>query len=171
MRKTGVIYCSKTGFTRKYAEWLAEALDCEAVAYPQAVKATWSDYDTVIFASWFHAGRIQKLDWFKRLPLAGKTRIVAAVGAMPADAPEVQAALRSNFGDDWAQFRVFYLPGGLCYEKMGAVDRAMMAIFRRMVRKREGPDSPTLRALSRSYDLTSRGALEPVIACCREIHN
>ena len=24
MQKTGVIYCSKTGFTRKYAEWLAE---------------------------------------------------------------------------------------------------------------------------------------------------
>ena len=125
----------------------------------------------MIFASWFHAGRIQKLDWFKRLPLTGKARIVAAVGAMPADAPEVQAALRSNFADDWAQFRVFYLPGGLCYEKMGAADRALMAIFRRMVRQKEGADSPTFRALSQSYDLTSREALTPVIACCRETHN
>ena len=125
MGKTGVIYYSKTGFTRKYAEWLAEALECDAVAYPQAAKTTWSDYDTVIFASWFHAGRIQKLDWFMRLPLAGKKRIVAAVGAMPADAPEVPAALRSNFGDGWAQYHVFYLPGGLCYEKMGAADRAL----------------------------------------------
>lgn len=141
MQKTGVIYCSKTGFTRKYAEWLAEALGCEAIPYHQAVKTNWTDCDTVIFASWFHAGRIQKLDWFKRLPLTGKARIVAAVGAMPADAPEVQAALRSNFADDWAQFRVFYLPGGLCYEKMGAADRALMAIFRRMVRQKEGADS------------------------------
>lgn len=168
MGKTGVIYYSKTGFTRKYAEWLAEALECDAVAYPQAAKTTWSDYDTVIFASWFHAGRIQKLDWFRRLPLAGKKRIVAAVGAMPADAPEVPAALHSNFGDDWAQYHVFYLPGGLCYEKMGAADRALMAVFRRMVRKKEGADSPTFRALSQSYDLTSREALEPVIACCRD---
>ena len=171
MQKTGVIYCSKTGFTRKYAEWLAEALGCEAVPYHQAAKTNWADCDTVIFASWFHAGRIQKFDWFKRLPLTGKARIVAAVGAMPADAPEVQAALRSNFADDWAQFRVFYLPGGLCYEKMGAADRALMAIFRRMVRQKEGADSPTFRALSQSYDLTSREALTPVIACCRETHN
>lgn len=65
MQKTGVIYCSKTGFTRKYAEWLAEALGCEAVPYHQAAKTNWADCDTVIFASWFHAGRIQKLDWFK----------------------------------------------------------------------------------------------------------
>ena len=72
MRKAGVIYCSKTGFTRKYAEWLAEALGCEAVPYHQAAKTNWADCDTVIFASWFHAGRIQKLDWFKRLPLTGK---------------------------------------------------------------------------------------------------
>ncbi|MFR1434013.1 MAG: flavodoxin domain-containing protein [Acutalibacteraceae bacterium] len=171
MQKTGVIYCSKTGFTRKYAEWLAEALGCEAVPYHQAAKTNWTDCDTVIFASWFHAGRIQKLGWFKRLPLTGKTRIVAAVGAMPADAPEAQAALRSNFADDWAQFRVFYLPGGLCYEKMGAADRALMAIFRRMARQKEGADSPTFRALSQSYDLTSREALTPVIACCRETHN
>lgn len=42
-----------------------------------------------------------------------------------------------------------------------------MAVFRRRVRKKEGADSPTFRALSQSCDLTSREALEPVIACRR----
>ena len=30
---TIVVYQSETGFTKKYAEWIAEALDCEAVPF------------------------------------------------------------------------------------------------------------------------------------------
>lgn len=32
---TVVVYCSQTGFTEKYAKWLAEDLSCEAVRYSE----------------------------------------------------------------------------------------------------------------------------------------
>ena len=55
-------------------------------------------------------------------------------------------------------------PGGLCYEKMGLKDRLMMAAFRQMLRRKEGPDSGTLRGVSRSFDALDRGSIAPIIA-------
>ena len=36
--KTIVIYNSKTGFTKRYAEWISEALSCECVELKEASK-------------------------------------------------------------------------------------------------------------------------------------
>ncbi len=38
MSKTAVIYKSKTGFTRKYAQWIAEETGCDLFPYEQREK-------------------------------------------------------------------------------------------------------------------------------------
>jgi menaquinone-dependent protoporphyrinogen IX oxidase len=52
-KKTIVLYESKTGFTRKYAEWIAEELDAELFPLQEARRsidaAKLQDYDAVIF--------------------------------------------------------------------------------------------------------------------------
>ena len=40
-----VIYQSGTGFTAKYANWIAERLGCEAKAYKEVNPSELSDYD------------------------------------------------------------------------------------------------------------------------------
>ncbi|MBQ5498936.1 MAG: hypothetical protein IIT73_03995, partial [Treponema sp.] len=63
--KTIVIYTSQTGFTKRYAEWISEASGAECVEFKQAKKIKLSDYDAIIFGSWFMAGGVTKLNWFK----------------------------------------------------------------------------------------------------------
>lgn len=71
--------------------------------------------------------------------LSGKRLAVFATGAMPPESPEPEKALKQNFSEEeWQKLKVFYLPSGLNYEKMGAVDRAMMAMFRSLMRKKKG---------------------------------
>ena len=94
--KSIVIYNSQTGFTKQYAEWIAEAASCECVNIKQAAKKNLLDYDAVVFGSWFMAGTLAKLAWFRKqipsLSAAGKKLVVFAVGATPAEAPIVDEA-------------------------------------------------------------------------------
>lgn len=64
--KTIVIYCSKTGFTRRYADLLASALQCECAAFEERQDVDLNAYDCVIFGSWVCAGAIQQVKWFKK---------------------------------------------------------------------------------------------------------
>ena len=59
-----IVYCSKTGFTKRYAQWLQESLGCSCIPWEEVQTVGLGSYDTVIFASWIHAGKIQRLSWF-----------------------------------------------------------------------------------------------------------
>lgn len=167
--KTIVIYRSKTGFTRRYAEWIAVELGCEALEWKAAQAMDLAGYDTLIYGGWFHAGSIMGLKKFlqKAEPLK-KNILVFATGASPAENPEIEASMKKNFTpEQWGRIRAFYFPGGLNYEKMGAVDRAMMAAFRVMVKKQEGEDSEMYRMVCQSYDLSEKKYIEPLVTHCR----
>ena len=69
----------------------------------------------------------------------------------------------------WNQLHAFYLPGGLRYERMGTVDRAMMAVYRRMLRAKEGPDSLAYQTICRSFDMADRAAIRPIVDCCQAL--
>lgn len=162
-----IIYRSETGFTRQYALWLAQELGCEAVGWKDRRRVDWKAWDTVIYGGWFHAGGIRGLKWFEKqlLRLKGKRVAVFAVGACPVGDPGVERALAANLsGPEWDGVARFYLRGGLCYERMGVGDRLMMAAFRQMLRKKEGPDSETLRGVSRSFDALDRESIGPIVA-------
>ena len=63
--KTIVIYNSQTGFTKRYAQWIAEAAGAECVELEAARRCNYDDYDAIVFGSWACAGGISKLKWFK----------------------------------------------------------------------------------------------------------
>lgn len=167
--KAIIIYNSKTGFTERYAGWLAKQLNCETVRYRDRNKTDLIEYDTVIYAGSVHAGLIRGLKWFKKqLPLLeGKKKIVLAVGAMPAGEEMAANVASANFTqEELGDIRLFYLPGGLCYEKMGVFDRLFMKLFRKMLASRKNPsaeEAETAKAISHSYDIADRAYLEPVV--------
>lgn len=172
--KSVIIYCSKTGFTRRYAEWLAETLKCDCVPYEQRGKLRLEDYDAVIFGSWLRAGAIQKIGWFKaQLPeLAGKKIVAFAVGATPAEAEEaVRKVLEQNFtAAQRKEIQTFYLQGGLDYERMDVVSRMAMRMLCRMLRgqkNRSAEDEAMLRMIEKSFDGTNRAAIEPIVAAVK----
>lgn len=52
-----VVYKSRTGFTEKYAHWIAEDLHCDAVSLEKISASQMSRYDVIIFGGGIHAGR------------------------------------------------------------------------------------------------------------------
>ena len=170
--KSIVIYNSKTGFTKKYADWIAEEAGCEAVPLKKAGKIKLADYDAIVFGSWCMAEAITKLVWFKKqlpgLAAAGKKLFVFLVGASPAEAPEAQAALRKNFTDDeWSKIKAFYCPGGLNYEKMGWGSKTMLKMFVKMLSNKKDITQKELaqvQMLSKSFDISDKKYIEPIFS-------
>ncbi|MBQ9767238.1 MAG: flavodoxin [Lachnospiraceae bacterium] len=165
--KTAIIYVSQTGFTKQYAEWIAEEVQGDCMTVAEAEKKDLSGYDAVVFGGWCFAGSIKKLDWFKKKAAqwADKKKVVYAVGASPLENPELQEGLRKNFTDEeWAQISVFYCPGGLCYEKMNGVSRVMMKMFVRMLAKNKSEKEQAMaKMLSKSYDISDRKYIAPMV--------
>lgn len=173
--KSIIIYRSKTGFTEQYAKWLAESLSCGAVPYKERNSVDFNGYDTVIYGGSFHAGAIGGIKWFKEQVGKRKdmNKIVLAVGAMPVGLPAVAQTIDQNFTKEEQQdMKVFYLQGGLSYERMGFVDRQMMKMFSKMLAKKKDAteeERETAKAVAGSYDAADRAFLDPVVAYIREL--
>ena len=136
-----VIYKSKTGFTRKYAEMIAEELACTIADYKTVTTETMSKYNTVVYGSRSHAGRIDGFKKTKELfdKSDSKRFVVFATGATPNDAGDVIKDFWSQnlSADELENIPHFYMQSGLCYEKMSFLDKTMMKMVASMLKKKE----------------------------------
>lgn len=171
--KTIVIYNSQTGFTERYAKWIAEAAGARCLSLSEAKKRNLEKYDAIVFGSWACAGGISKLSWFKGNldRWAGRKLIVFCVGASPMDSPDIAPALRRTFaGSEWANVKAFYCPGGLNYEKMSLSSRLMMKMFLKTLEAKKdktAADREMIRMISASYDISDRKYIRPILECLK----
>ena len=166
-----VIYESTTGFTKQYANWIAEELECAVLELRGISAKKLSEYETVIFGGWFHAGSVKGLKKIKELLREStvKQLIVFATGAIPKEAAElIENAWKNNFTlEEMRQIPHFYMQGGLRYEKMTFGDKLMMKMFAAMMKnKKDKTESEKVmeQALGSSYDNSSRAYIEPLVS-------
>ena len=161
--KVLILYSSKTGFSRRYAQWLGEALNCQAVPFKERKSVDMSGCEGIVLFGGLYAGQMSGLKWLKKqLPaLAGKRLAAVAVGCAPGGIPG-QAESMAQLFSGTPEIQGFYCQGGLDYEHMGAVDRAMMAALRAALKARP-EQADMLEGISRSFDGSRREYLEPVV--------
>ena len=171
--KTVVIYSSQTGFTRRYAEWIAEAAGADCLELSDAKKKDFSAYEAIIFGSWACAGGISKIRWFKERidGWEGKKLIAFCVGGSPMENPDVEAALNRNFSEpERKKVKVFYCPGGFCYEKMSTISKLMMKMFLKTLKAKKEKtqdEEAMIKMISSSYDISDKKYIEPILNCLR----
>ena len=170
--KTIVIYNSQTGFTKQYAQWIAQELQCDSISLQRINEIALSEFDTIIFGSQCHAGRIKKLNWvFDELKKdANKNYIVFAVGASPMNSPDVEKTMEQNIPKN-SIVKGFYFQGGLNYEKMNLSSRAMMKLFSSMLKKKKDAtesEKKMAEMVSRSYDISDKRFIVPLL---RYVHS
>lgn len=167
--KTAVIYNSQTGFTKRYAQWIAKAAGADLFEISGAKKKDLDPYGTIVFGSWACAGSLNKLNWFKSNMdrWADKRLIVFCVGGSPIDSPDVKTALERMFtGSAAKRVRVFYCPGGFDYEKMSVPSKLMMKMFIKTLRAKKDKteaEEEMIEMISGSYDLSDKKYIGPIL--------
>lgn len=170
-----VCYKSVTGFTKRYAEMIAAETDGTLMDFRDVTAETVSQYDLVVFGGRFHAGTVDGLKKVKGFIAKGNVKafVVFATGAMPATAEDtIQQAWENNLSaDELRQIPHFYMPGGLCYEKMPLSEKMMMKAFAAVMKSRlknkkdkTAEDMEIERGISASYDISSKEYIKPLVS-------
>jgi menaquinone-dependent protoporphyrinogen IX oxidase len=166
-----VIYSSKTGFTKKYADWIAARLQVVSYDINDVNTRFLKKFDTIIFGGGVYAGKISDIKFVsKRLPKLDKQHwIVFAVGLTPSDNLDNQVKLQqTNFTQEEAK-RVdfYYFQGGLNKERLPRTQKIVVSGLRKIVGMQKNPsadDQWILEALDKDTDFTQEEAINHLVA-------
>lgn len=162
-----VVYKTKTGFTEKYAHWIAEDLGCEAVRLEKFSASQMSRYDVVIFGGGIHAGTINGIGFVKNnlSALENKKIIVFATGATPAIPSEIERFEKANIPPK-NHISFFYFQSGMNYAKMHGRDKLLMSMFKaflKLKKTKSDVEKGAADAIRHSYDYSNRDYIAPLI--------
>lgn len=131
--KSIVVYHSKYGSTREYAEWIGAETGAEVVALKEAKRKDLAGYDAVAFGGPFYAGRLKIAEYVTRVApgLSGKRLAFFAVTARPAgDAGIVTDYERAVPEEIRKSMRFFALPGRIRFSVMNVFERGVMKMMK-----------------------------------------
>ncbi len=169
--KTIVVYNSQTGFTKRYAEWIAQEANAECVTLSEAKKRSMDEYDAIVYGGWACAGTISKISWFQSNINKWKEKklIAFCVGGSPLENPDIEVAIKNNFNTpELEKVSKFYCPGGFNYEKMSTPSKLMMKMFLKMLKSKKDKspaDEEMIRMVSSSYDISDKKYIKPIVEC------
>lgn len=169
-KKILVIYKSVTGFTKEYAEMIAQEIDCTLIEFKKVTADIMSNFNTVIFGGRMYAGTIDGLKSARKLFEQSKASqfIIYATGAIPNEAKDTIDEMWSNnlSSRELLEIPHFYMQGGLRYEKMPFLDKMMMKTFGFMMKKKKDKneyEKQVEKAIASSYDISSKKYITPLL--------
>lgn len=165
-----VLYKSKYGATKKYADMLQAELACDICDVKNCSESELEKRDWIIFAGGIYASGIAGLDVLKKnyAQLENKKLAVLAVGASPFDEKALAEIKAHNLKESFANIPIFYGRGAWNEEKMTWKDRTLCKMLQKAIAKKN-PDTcePWMKALLSSIgqkcDWTDRNYLTPLL--------
>lgn len=168
--KTGIVlYKTKYGTTKKYAEWLSVALgfDSEDISEFDGLS---ENYDTIILCGGVYATGIGCLPFLKKhyKEFSGKRLAIFAVGASPYDEIAFRALKEHNLKGELKDIPLFYGRGAWRQDEMTFIDRTLCKILQKAVSKKDPATyEPWEQALmackGQNADWSEKSYLDPVI--------
>ncbi|QUH26604.1 flavodoxin domain-containing protein [Serpentinicella alkaliphila] len=174
MKTAILVYKSKTGFTKKYAKWIEEELNCNAMELEDAHISEVLKYDIIIFGGGMHANRINGIKFIRdNIELfKNKHIIIFATGATPASAIEEVKKFEQVNIPSGLNIPFFYFQSGMNYKDMRFNDRIMMSSFKFLLslkRSKNLVEQGTMESISTSYDNSKQKYIEPLIQYVRSL--
>lgn len=153
-----IVYASKTGFTKKYADMLSARTGFKSVPVKDVSKIDKSE--EIIFLGWMKVGKIQGLNKVRKYNI----KVVCGSGTGRTAEPDTETVIaRNKIGN----IPFFYLRGGcLPLKQLKGLDKIMLSMFVKVLKNRKDKDEETEEAINHfvnGYDGVKEENLEPVI--------
>lgn len=172
-KKVAVVYRSKSGYTKKYATWLAEELRCDLFEGSKVKVADLMDYDTVIYGGGLYAVGINgvKLITGNYERLKDKKLIVFAVGSSPVRQKNIDQIRNHNIPKEQQNtISFFYLRGGFDFNRLTPFNKFLMNLLKIKLKRIKNPDEDIkglLACYTRPEDHTDKKNIIPILDSVR----
>ncbi len=170
--KIAVVYKSKYGSTRRYAEWIAEEVNADLFERSQVSLDDLFKYGTIIYGGSLHAAGIMGISFLKKDfdSIKDKKVIVFSVGASPAHPEALEDVKNSNFTDQMKErVHYFHLRGGFDFSKLNVIDKFLMFLMKKKIEMKKGElsgdEKGMLECFDHPADWTDKEAIMPIIKC------
>lgn len=171
MKKTVVIYKSRYGSTKKYAEWIAQELGCDLFDANKVNDDMLTSYDVVIFGGGLYASGINGIALIKNSfsSLLDKDVIVFTVGLADPEKTDFTSLIDKNFTSEMKErVKLFHLRGSMDYNKLSFVHRTMMAMLKSMISRKpekdlSEDDKGILQTYGQTADFTKKENIYPIV--------
>ncbi len=175
MNKTVVIYESKYGFTKRYAESVSSALSCPIFTKKDFPVSAFGDYDTIIYGGGLYAGGISGVSLItKNFDLVRSKKLILFTCGLadPSDsknAAHLQESMDKLLSEEMKKkIKVFHFRGGIDYAKLGFIHKSMMAMLRRAMLKKDpatlgAEGRQILETYGKAVDFTDLNSIRPLL--------
>ncbi|MBQ2799114.1 MAG: flavodoxin [Ruminiclostridium sp.] len=170
MSKGIILYQSKYGATKKYADWLTELTGFDLVETKKAKASDLGGYDIIILGGGVYASGILGFSFLKKnVKLFSDKKIaVFAVGASPYDEKAIEQIRQLHFKDTLESIPLFYCRGAWDEEKMKFGDRTLCRMLQKAVAKQDSDtfepwQMALMSAVGQKCDWTDKAQLTPLL--------
>ncbi len=165
-----ILYKSKYGATKKYADWLADSTWLDSMETDKANISHVREYDVIVLGGGIYASGIAGLSFLKKnmSQLRDKKIIVFCDGASPYDEAAFQEVKALNMKNELADIPLFYCRGSWNMPAMGFVDKNLCKMLQKSVSKKDPNElavweKALLEAGESVCDWTNKAYLTPIL--------
>lgn len=139
-----VVYKSKYGSTKQYAEWIAQELDCKAVEAKSVKPDDLLQYDTIVYGGGLYAEIINGVSLITKniQKLADKKIVVYTTGITPIDVRAYYdgEVLEKNFKNGVPEnIKIFNFLGKMVLDELSFSHRAALKALKKIMSAKENP--------------------------------
>lgn len=177
MNNIAIIYKSKYGSTKKYAQWIAQEtkadlFDCSTIT---AEKLT--EYDTIVYGGGLYANGIAGISIITKNyeALRDKKIVVFTVGISSTDDDKVfLPIIEKNFSKEMSKnIKFFHFRGEIDYKDLKTVHKSMMAMLKTKISKKgakklSNDEIEILVTKKGKLDFTDKNSIEPLLVFLKE---
>lgn len=175
MSKGLILYQSKYGATKQYADMLHRRLGYDVIETKHYRQADMDAYDTLLFAAGIYAGGIAGISLLRKHYDEWKKKriVVLCVGASPYDEEAFEQIKQQNLRELAQSIPMFYGRGAWDIAKMSIKDLALCRLLEKMVKKKNPQDlAPWMKELLGTMDQkacwVSEHYLSELLACLND---
>ena len=173
--KTAIIYHSKYGHTKQYAQWLAEELNADIYESKNLKISMLDDYASLVFGGSLYAGKNKAASLIVKHFEQIKDKKVALFTCGLADVSnEINLNNRNKALDKVItpeireKITVFHLQGGIDYDNLSFLHKMMMKMVHKPLQKKPadqltGEEKAILETYGQKIDLSDKKMLKPII--------
>ena len=169
-----ILYTSKYGATKRYADWLAAESGFDCMETKSAKIEDVIQYDAIILGGGIYASGISGLSFLKKNieKLQGRKIIVFCDGASPFDEKAFQQIIDYNLKGPLSGLPCFYCRGAWDMDRMNFADRNLCRLLQKIVAKKKTGDyeiweKALLEAGNKKCDWTDKAYIKPILEALR----